>query len=134
MKTFVYKTKVRFGQVDAAGIVFHPRYFEMLNDTLEDWFSSLGFPFAEMHLKKEYGVPLVHIEADFFHPSRLGDELAFTLKVLKLGRSSLEVEIAAARKAEKRLVARAVIAHVDLKRGKAAPWNPAMKVAIEVWL
>ncbi|HXV74128.1 MAG TPA: thioesterase family protein [Sphingomonadales bacterium] len=134
MKEFVHNVKIRFGHVDAAGIVFHPRYFEMANDAIEDWFSQLGFPFSDMHLKKEFGVPLVHIEADFLRPTRLGDELALTLTVSKMGRSSLELNIAAACRGEARFVMNAVIAYVDLKKGKAAEWNPAIKAAIAGWL
>ena len=38
---------VRFGHCDPAGIVFFPRYFEMLNELVEDWFAqALGLPFA----------------------------------------------------------------------------------------
>jgi len=133
-KTFVHSVKVRFGQVDAAGVVFHPRYFEMLNDAIEDWFAKLGFPFADLHLGKAYGVPLVHIEADFFRPSRLGDDLDFTLHVVRIGRASLELGISCGCKREKRLAANVVIAQVDLKKGKAAEWGPDMKKAIRTWL
>ena len=37
--SFQISTKVRFGDVDPAGIVFYPRYFEMLNAAVEDWFT-----------------------------------------------------------------------------------------------
>ena len=38
MKTFKVTRKIRFGQIDAAGIAFYPRLVEMLNDTVEDFF------------------------------------------------------------------------------------------------
>ena len=36
----MFKThiKIRFNHVDAAGIVFYPRYYEMLNQVVEEWF------------------------------------------------------------------------------------------------
>ena len=33
------RERVRFGHCDPAGIVFYPRYFEMLNALVEDWIS-----------------------------------------------------------------------------------------------
>ena len=33
---FVFPQKVRFQHCDPAGIVFYPRYFEMLNTTIEE--------------------------------------------------------------------------------------------------
>ena len=36
--SFTTTRKVRFEHCDPAGIVFYPRYFEMINGTVEDWF------------------------------------------------------------------------------------------------
>ena len=38
---------IRFRHCDAAGIVFYPRYFEMMNDLVEDWFAELGMGLCE---------------------------------------------------------------------------------------
>ena len=35
---FTVTQRVRFQHCDPAGIVFYPRYFEMLNATIEEWF------------------------------------------------------------------------------------------------
>ena len=35
---FVSQVEVRFRHFDPAGIVFYPRYFEMINDFVEEWF------------------------------------------------------------------------------------------------
>ncbi|CPO21707.1 4-hydroxybenzoyl CoA thioesterase [Bordetella pertussis] len=34
---FVSEVEVRFRHCDPAGIVFYPRYFEMINDFVEEW-------------------------------------------------------------------------------------------------
>lgn len=132
-KEFVHSVKIRFGQVDAAGIVFHPRYFEMINNTIEDWFGHLGFSFAQMHMTASHGVPLVHITADFHRPSRLGEDLDFVLRVVTIGRSSLKLALSGRCQGETRLSATVVLAYVDLKKGKAAAWNTALRKAIERW-
>ena len=43
---FTYKQKVLFKHCDPAGIVFYPRFFEMINDAVEALFSDvLNWPF-----------------------------------------------------------------------------------------
>src|SRR6185437_11409847 len=86
---------VRFAHVDAAGIVFYPRYFEMVNETVERWFDEgLGIAFRELLLVQRRGAPTKRITVDFLKPSRLGDRLMFTLRVLNIGRSTFDIEIA----------------------------------------
>ncbi|MCY1222615.1 1,4-dihydroxy-2-naphthoyl-CoA hydrolase [compost metagenome] len=85
---------VRFKHCDAAGIVFYPRYFEMLNDFIEDWFGeALGWPFDVMHGEGRAGVPTAELECRFLAPSRLGEVLTRELRVLKLGQSSFTLAI-----------------------------------------
>ena len=85
---------VRFAHVDPAGIVFYPRYFEMLSAATEDWCAqSLGLDYASMHFEHRCGVPTVRIESEFYKPSRLGDELTIRLQPLRIGASSCDVEI-----------------------------------------
>lgn len=85
---------VRFGHCDAAGIVFYPRYFEMLNDFIEDWFAQeLDWPFSAMHGAGHAGVPTADLHCRFVAPSRLGESLTRELRVLKLGQSSFTVQV-----------------------------------------
>lgn len=93
---FRVRKRVRFSHVDCAGIVFYPRYFELYNEVVEDWFAhALGCPFAELMSRYGAGVPTVRIECQFAAASRLGDDLDYALEVVELGRSSFAIEIAA---------------------------------------
>jgi acyl-CoA thioesterase FadM len=38
MSYFIKQEKIRFQHIDYAGIVFYPRFLEMLNGLVEDWF------------------------------------------------------------------------------------------------
>ena len=45
--------RIEFNHCDPAGIVFYPRYVEMLNDVVEHWFQhALGCSFAQLHLER----------------------------------------------------------------------------------
>jgi 4-hydroxybenzoyl-CoA thioesterase len=85
---------VRFGHCDPAGIVFYPRYFEMLNAVVEDWFTQgLGVDYARLLGPRRVGMPSVRLSADFKRVSRMGDQLTQRIAINKLGRSSLGLTI-----------------------------------------
>ncbi|HEY1223898.1 MAG TPA: thioesterase family protein [Brevundimonas sp.] len=88
-EVFTTQRRVRFADCDAAGIVFFPRYFEMLNGVVEDWFAGpLGVSFRELHQDRHVSVPTAAIAAQFMIPSRLEDDLTFSLSVTRLGGAS----------------------------------------------
>ena len=117
--------QIRFAHCDPAGIVFYPRYFELINGVVEDWCAQgLGMSFHEMHVVKDIGLLTVHIETDFVKTSMLGDLLTAELCILKLGRASVTVEIKMLG-AEQDLRLRAelvlVMAHVEQRKAIAFP-------------
>lgn len=96
MTAFETEIRVQFQHCDPAGIVFFPRYYEMLNETVERWFEDgLGIDFRTLHEKMNRGIPAVRIEADFVKPSRLSEHLTFRLAIEKLGGSSLVLRVTA---------------------------------------
>ena len=98
-EVFKSSVTVRFSHCDPAGIVFFPRYFEMINGVVEDWLAqALDWPFAYMINERNEGLPTVDVQCRFMHPSRLGDVLDFELSVAALGRSSCRLNIAAYKK------------------------------------
>lgn len=111
MKTFKKRFAVRFRHCDPAGIVFYPRYFEMMNDLLEDFLAELGAPFAELHGGRE-GVPTVALEASFARPSFLGDALEVEMAVTRLGESSFSLAYSASCGGELRFTATSTLVYV----------------------
>lgn len=117
---------VEFNHCDPAGIVFYPRYFEMVNSVIENFFAErAGRSFAEMTLRDGTGVPTVKIDTSFRAPSRLGDRLDFTLDVTRLGRSSVTVRLAAKGDGELRMEADLTLVWVG-REGRATPWPADM--------
>ena len=118
---FTVERRIRFADVDPAGIVFYPRYFEMINGTVEDWFDDgIGYGFDHMIRRDGIGVPLAHIDVDFTAPSELDDRLEFDLVVDEVGRSSIKLTITASSRGETRLVARPVLVWLDIAKHKPA--------------
>ncbi len=111
----MFKTdiKVRFNHVDFAGIVFYPRYFEMFNQVIEEWCEGqLGYDFRRLHDEFNAGVPAAHIDVDFNRPSQLGDVLTFSLSLLQLGESSINVALEAVCGGESRLKAKLTMVYI----------------------
>ena len=120
MAVFHTQWHVRFADTDPAGIVFYPRYFEMVNGVVENWCAeALNWSFRDQLLGEKVGLPTVHLDADFLNPSFLGDDLDITLQILSLGRTSCNLTVTASCKHEKRFVVRPVLVLIDTKTYKA---------------
>lgn len=130
--SFVTTVKVRFADVDPAGIVFYPRYFEMLNGAVEDWFAGqLGADFRTLHIDRQVGVPTVKLEATFLSPSELNDELTIRITPRDIGRSSCTIDILFSGDGRDRFRAEVVLVFMDLKARKAIPWPEDIRARME---
>ena len=93
---FSYPQKVLFKHCDPAGIVFYPRFFEMINDAVEAMFRDvLEWPFEDMH--PDAGVPTAALNVRFKRPCRHGDQLELCLELTRLGGTSLSLTTRAMR-------------------------------------
>jgi len=135
MPHFEKQVKVRFAHTDAAGIMFYPRYFGLVNDLVEDWFGEgLGFDFKHLHIDEKRAVPTVHLKADFFRPSFMHEMLTFSLELNKVGSSSISIVVQANCNTENRLKVSLILAHMDMASGKSMPWPDDMRAALQKWL
>lgn len=123
-ETFCKEILVRFSDCDPAGIVFYPKYFEMFNSIIEDWCrEELHFSFVEIVARRGWGLPTVHLETDFLAPSTYGEALKATLRLRKLGNSSITLEIRLrGGDGELRVNATAVLVLIDRATVRAIPF------------
>ena len=63
----------------------------MALEAFEEFLKERGFSLNQL-LGSEYLMPIVHAEADYLVPLVVGDELEISLKVVKLGTSSVTLE------------------------------------------
>lgn len=86
--------QVLFRHCDPAAIVFYPRYVELIHDVVEHWFNNgLQISYYTLHSERAMGIPTVNLQVDFKAPSRLGEQLTGKLTVLKLGRTSMQLNV-----------------------------------------
>lgn len=120
--------KVLFRHCDPAGIVFFPRYFEMMNDCVEAFFADvLRHPFEALH--PGAAVPTAQIETRFAAPSRHGDHLRLSLQIARVGQSSAQYRMRAHCGAEMRFDTTATLVHVT-REGRPDPWPDALRSAL----
>jgi len=130
--SFTVRAQVRFAHIDAAGIVFYPRFFEMLNGAVEDWFASrLACDFATLHKRRGLGVPTVHLETNFLRACELGEWLDITLDVQILGESSVTLAFVFAAAGETRLSGKVVLVCMHLAQKRALAWPDDLRAAMQ---
>ena len=131
-RSYQTQVRVRFADCDPAGIVFYPRYFEMFNGLVEDWFrSALHAPFTEIVTQRGWGLPTVHLEADFVAPSRFDETLFATLTVNSLGTSSMGLDIVlSSSDKDDRVRGKVVLVLIDRATHRAIPWPNDLRARI----
>jgi 4-hydroxybenzoyl-CoA thioesterase len=122
---------VEFNHCDPAGIVFYPRYFEMTNSVVENFFAEVvGHSFGAM-MDAGQGVPTARLVVDFKAPSRLGDRLEWSLQVMRVGGTSVNFVLTAAVDGAVRLTADLTLVWVAARR--PAPWPEAIRAKLSAY-
>jgi len=127
-KTHTYTAPVRFTHTDPAGYVFFPRFFEMFQACVEDWFNSgLQVDYAKQILEHGVGLPTAHTECDFAKPCKLGEKIEFSLSVEKVGNSSISIIFIGRVAGEDRLHAKSVLVAISTKDGRPVPISDSLR-------
>ena len=85
--------QIEWGDCDAAGTVFFPRYLEYGDACTNALFARAGL-LKQAMLKTFHiiGIPLVDVHARFIVPSGFGDEVDYETSIVEWGRSSFLVQ------------------------------------------
>lgn len=70
--------KVRFDDIDRAGILFYPALFDNIHRGVEDLLEDLGYNYHDM-IGEGYGMPTVHVEADYYSPLSYRDRVMLSI-------------------------------------------------------
>lgn len=84
--------RVTFPDCDPAGIVYYPRYFDMMQRCKEAWtVEVLGSRYHHWFTERSAGFPTRALSAEFYAPTQLSQLVSVSLSVQKLGNSSLHL-------------------------------------------
>ena len=82
--------KVCFGDIDHAGIVYHPRFMHYFHLAMEEFFGvELGIDYADVLHNQNLSLPTVHLESDFRRRMRYGDQINVEVRVINIGQTSI---------------------------------------------
>jgi len=79
---------IRLHDTDAAGILFFANQLKIVHDVYEQFMTRIDFPFRRRFEERDFYLPIVHTEADFFQPLAVGDTVEIILKIEAVGNSS----------------------------------------------
>ena len=107
---------MRWGDVDAAGIIFYGAYIRFFEFAETELFRAVGLPYSVMFDELDVWLPRVHLECDFHHAARLDDLLEVSVYVGHFGNKSMHLNFEVRRKGEELLIAQAHFVLASVRR------------------
>ncbi len=113
MAIYEADVKVRFGDIDHAGIVYFPRISHYCHVALEEYYQDrVGVPYHVLLDDRRLGFPIVRCEMDFRQTFAFGDTARVEISTERVGRSSLTMRYRLHKIDEERDCAEALITTV----------------------
>ena len=109
--------RVRWGDVDAARIIFYGAYIRFFEIAETEMFRAAGLSYGRMFDDLDVWLPRAHLECDFRRAAQLDDLLEVAVYVGRVGTKSLRLNFEVRRSGEDDLVATAHFVLVAVRRG-----------------
>lgn len=100
MNKFTIEERVRWGDVDAAGIIFYGSYIRFFEIGETELFRAVGLPYGKVFDELNIWLPRVHLECDFHRAAQMDDLLQVSVYVGRIGRTSLRLNFEVRKKNE----------------------------------
>jgi acyl-CoA thioester hydrolase len=113
---FRIEERVRWGDVDAARIIFYGAYIRFFEIAETELFRAVGLSYGRMFDELDVWLPRAHLECDFRRAAQLDDLLEVSTYVGRVGTKSLRLNFEVRRKGEADLVAEAHFVLVAVRR------------------
>lgn len=139
-KKFTIEERVRWGDVDAAGIIFYGSYIRFFEIAETELFRAVGLPYSKVFEELNIWLPRVHLECDFHRAAQMDDLLEVSVYVARIGKSSLRLNFEVRKKneageIEEKLMATAhfVLVSTDRDNLKPLPVPDELRRALEAY-
>ena len=125
-KKFTIEERVRWGDVDAASIIFYGSYIRFFEIAEMEMFRAVGLPYGRTFDELDIWLPRVHLECDFHRVAQLDDLLEVSVYVAQVGNTSLRLNfevrrLGSDREVETGLIATAHFVLVAVRRDSLEP-------------
>ncbi|HEX8284847.1 MAG TPA: thioesterase family protein [Pyrinomonadaceae bacterium] len=108
--------RVRWGDVDAARIIFYGAYIRFFEFAETELFRAVGLPYGVMFDELDIWLPRAHLECDFRRAAQLDDLLEVCVYVGRVGSKSLRLNFEVRRNGTDEMVAEAHFVLVAVRR------------------
>ena len=115
-RKYSIEERVRWGDVDAARIIFYGAYIRFFEFAETELFRAVGLPYGVMFDELDIWLPRAHLECDFRRAAQLDDLLEVSVYVGRVGTKSLRLNFEVRRKGERELIAEAHFVLVAVRR------------------
>ena len=113
---YTIEERVRWGDVDAARIIFYGAYIRFFEIAETELFRAVGLSYGVMFDELDIWLPRAHLECDFHRVAQLDDLLELAVYVGPIGNKSMRLNFEVRRKGEAEIVADAHFVLVAVRR------------------
>jgi acyl-CoA thioesterase FadM len=122
---------IRFSDCDPAGIVYTPRFIDIVNDVIEEFFlKELGVNYHKLIQQDRVGLGYASVDTDFFLPAFMGDRVNLTPLIDYIGRSSVIYTVHCVREITEIMRCRLVMVTTSLDTNRAISIPTSLKPSL----
>jgi acyl-CoA thioester hydrolase len=89
LSEFCLPVRVYYEDTDAAGVVYYANYLRFIERARTDWLRTLGVDQGDLMQRHGIAFAVRSLEADYFKPGRLDDELLVRSTLEEVGRAQV---------------------------------------------
>jgi len=121
--TIKIDTKIRFGEVDSMGIVWHGNYVKYLEDAREEFGKKYGLGYMDVYNNYGFMLPIVKLDIDYKNQLFYGDEAEMKISIIENPASKLIFEYELRRKKDNLLILNAISIQVFMNSDRKLELN-----------
>ena len=85
---YTYHAVIRLRDTDATGVIYFTEQMRLAVEAFEQFLMDRGFSLAKLIDVENFVIPIVHAEADYLVPLRVGDRVVIEIEIANIGESS----------------------------------------------
>jgi len=88
----IVERKIMWGDLDALGIVFYPRYYEWIDASGHLFFESIGLNLGDLRQERSLQFGLVETSCRYFNPGRYHQNIRICTQISRLGSKTVTLK------------------------------------------
>ena len=112
------KLRIRYGETDQMGVVYHGNYAQYFETGRTEWLRSLGITYKEME-NNGVMLPVISLQVNYKKPARYDDLITVKTKLKKTPKATIEFDYELVSEENELLATgNTVLAFIDMERNR----------------